>query len=76
MVSRPAKADTSMNSVERGRWKDIDRAEAIARRDEDRSLRVERLDGAVLGRSANRRNEVVPTETIRPPLARRALRLP
>jgi hypothetical protein len=41
-----------MNSVERGRWKDIDRAEAIARRDEDRSLRVERLDGAVLGRSA------------------------
>ena len=31
---------------------DIDRAKAIARRDEDRGLARKRLDGAVLGRSA------------------------
>ena len=54
MVSSPLKAATSMNSVERGRWKlvisTIDRLEPVAGRDEDRGFAGERPDRAVLGR--------------------------
>ncbi len=47
-VSSPAKAETSMNSVERGRWKLVistsTARKLVAGRDEDRGLRRERPD--------------------------------
>ena len=53
----------------------VDRAKAIAGRDEDRGLAGKRLRSAVFAPAAlsSSRSEVVPTATMRPPFARAAL---
>ena len=53
----------------------IDRAEPVARQNEQRRLAGEWLKRAVVGsrRVSNRRRLVVPTATTRPPLRRAAL---
>ena len=79
MVSRPEKAETSMNRVERGRWKLVIRA-STARIGTPGVMKISvgpekarrrPLASAALSRS---RSAVVPTATIRPPAARTALR--